>query len=117
MTHRQMVILSPQRGITVNRTQMEAHLALHGWEPMIVGQGAAIKEGLVVFTFDEKSGGHTTGRVEVRTDTLKGLNLAGPTRGGATKASERWTDCWFMTDKYFWPLAHKCTELDNQGLI
>ena len=118
MSHREMVILTPQRGITVNREQMEAHLSLHGWEPIMVAQGAAIKGELVAFAMDEKSGGHTTGRVLVRQDTLSGLNLNGQAKwgvAGATKADQRRTDSWFMSDKYFWPVAHRCTELDNQG--
>ena len=119
MTHREMVILSPQRGITVTREQMEAHLALHGWEPFMVAQGAAIKDGLVVFAFDERLGGNVTGIVGVNYDTLAGLNLTGQAKwgvAGATKADERRTDSWIMSDKYFWPVAHRCTELDNQGL-
>ena len=119
MTHRQMVILSPQRGITVNREQMEAHLALFGWEPFQIAQAGAIKGNLVVMAIDRK-GPHNEfdGAVEVKDNSVSGLNLQGLAKWGTpgkTKVQERTFDSWYMSDKYFWPLAHRCVELDNQG--
>ena len=110
MSHREMVILTPQRGITVNREQMEAHLSLHGWQPIMVGMGGAEKFDGVIYTHNVKAPPWTsefgdTG-VRVAKQTLAQLNI----KGKAT-----FSDCWYMSDKYFWPLAHACVEADNQG--
>lgn len=114
MTHREMVILTPQRGITVNREQMEAHLTLHGWQPMFVGQAAAMNaDELVVYCFDTKGPWDSRyhNGVETAKQTLTQLNLK--KKSGAPAATP--TDCWYMSDKYFWTLAHRCVEVDNQG--
>lgn len=114
MTHKQRGVLSPQRGITVNREQMEAHLTLHGWQPMFVGQAAAMNEDeLVVYCFDRKGPqGEFDSKVETAKQKAAALSLK--KKSGATAATP--TDCWYMSDKYFWPLAHTCVEVDNQGL-
>lgn len=112
------VILSPQRGITVTREQMEAHLTLHGWQPMYVGRGAAMNENeLVVYCFDNYAPGALALTpfgdvgVGIAEQTLARLNLK--KKSGAAK--QMCDGCWYMSDKYFWPLAHHCVEVDNQG--
>lgn len=110
---KQLLILSPQRGITVNREQMEAHLTLHGWEPFFVGQAAALKDGMVVYAVDAKHLNEYDGRVDVRNQTLGGLLHLLVMVGRNVEA--RRANCWYMSDKYFWPMAHRCVELDNQG--
>jgi hypothetical protein len=114
-----VIIVSPERGINVTREQMEAHLALHGWSPAAVGQGAAVKDEEIVYAFDFLDNGANTGRVLIGHCTISGLNLNLPAKwgvAGATKLDTKRLDDWLFSDKYFWPIAHKCVALDSKGL-
>ena len=77
----------------LNREQMEAHLVLHGWQPAGLACGGAYRDGIAVFAKQYE--------VVIETRQLHGMWRA---------------RSWYMNDKYFWPLAHRCTELDNQGM-
>lgn len=95
----------------MNRDQMEAHLMLHGWEPMFVGQGAAVDEfELVVYVFDkhDPASRFTNAKVEAAQQTLEQLNLKRKSGAKTQRA-----DCWYMSDRYFWPLAHACVAATN----
>jgi hypothetical protein len=87
--------------LQLTREQMEAHLTLQGWRPIMVAKGGAEMYEGVIYVFDRAGPYSGEYRVAIAKQTLAGLNIT---------VKRPHTDDWYMSDKYFWPLAHACNE-------